>query len=100
MPKSSVSGPADAGDDAAGAPGQAHGGAAGAARLPVMRAEGNEPPACGVFLGSDSAAGDGPPALGADAFRALLRSHLRAIRRRSEHARNGLAGQRAKQRQG
>src|SRR6266705_6406858 len=68
----------DAGDDAAGTPGQADGGAAGEP-LPVMRTEGDEPAVCGVLLRSGGAAGDGAPAFGADAFRALLRSHRTAF---------------------
>lgn len=68
----------DSGDHTTRTPGQAGGGAAGGL-LPVVRGEGDEPAVGGVVFGSDGAAGDGPAAFGADAFRALLRSHLRAI---------------------
>ncbi len=44
-----------------------------------MRTKGDEPAVCDFGSGSGGAAGDGPPAFRAAAFRALLRSHLRAI---------------------
>jgi hypothetical protein len=49
--------------------------------LAIMRTEGDEPAVCGFGSGSDGAAGDGPPALGADTFRALQRSHRTAFTR-------------------
>jgi len=57
-----------------------------------MRTELDEPAVCGVGFGSDRAAGDDPPASGADAFRALLRSHLGVIIARAAMQLSEVAG--------
>jgi hypothetical protein len=68
----------DARDDTAGTPGEAGFVAAVALPAPGVGAEGDEPAAGGFGLGAGRAAGDGPPALGADAFRPPLRGHREA----------------------
>jgi hypothetical protein len=69
-----------AGDAPVAAPGQAYDRAAGTP-LAIMRTELDEP-AVGVGgFDAGGAAGDGPPAFGADAFRALLRGHRTAVTR-------------------